>query len=112
MSDVPQSPVVIYVNGASYGQSAPTTGGQSVGQMSDPKARFDPYKVHREFPARWQAYIQANYRNIGHVVQVFQVSEKTARNWWTGATGANGAQVAIAVHEHPEQAPVMLFAAE
>ncbi len=73
---------------------------------------YDPHKVHREFPARWQAYIRGNYRNIGHVTQVFQVSERTARKWWAGETGAVGGHVAIAINEHPETAPVMLFAAE
>ncbi|AVO37371.2 hypothetical protein [Pukyongiella litopenaei] len=116
MNGAPQSPVVIYVNGSPYGQSAPAAGGQSFGETSGensgPKSRFDPYKVAREFPLRWQAYIRASYRSVGHVVQVFQVTEKTARNWWNGVTGANGAHVAIAVNEHPEQAPLMLFAAE
>jgi hypothetical protein len=104
--------VVIYVNGLPYGQSGPEAAQHSVGNLSAPKQAFDPFKVQREFPARWQAYIQANFRNIADVTHVFHVSEKTARNWWTGATGANGSHVAIAMNAHPEQAPRMLFAAE
>jgi hypothetical protein len=74
--------------------------------------RYDPQRVHREFPERWQAYIRANYRNIGHVTQVFRVSERTARKWWAGETGAVGGHVAIAMNEHPAIATRMLFAAE
>lgn len=75
-------------------------------------AVYDPHMVQRDFPERWRAYIRANFRDLAHVQQVFRVSEKTARNWWTGATGANGGHVAIAVREHPVAAPRMLFAAE
>jgi hypothetical protein len=73
---------------------------------------FDPHKVHRQFPERWQRYIRAQYRSLAHVCQVFDVSERTARNWWTGQTGAVGGHVAVAVREHPVEAPRMLFAAE
>ncbi|WP_147112155.1 hypothetical protein [Tateyamaria sp. syn59] len=73
---------------------------------------YDPHRVHREFPDRWQAYIRANYRDLNHVQLVFGVSERTARKWWKGETGANGGHVAIAVNEHPVAAPRMLFAAE
>ncbi|WP_224826266.1 hypothetical protein [Cognatishimia sp. MH4019] len=73
---------------------------------------YDPHQVHREFPDRWQAYIRANYRNLNHVQLIFGVSERTARKWWKGETGANGGHVAIAVNEHPVAAPRMLFAAE
>jgi hypothetical protein len=73
---------------------------------------YDLHRVHREFPNRWQAYIRANYRNLNHVQQVFGVSERTARKWWKGETGANGGYVAIAVNEHPVAAPRMLFAVE
>lgn len=111
MPQHPQS-VVIYVNGLPYGHYVSKPSQQSAGYLSEPKQAFDPFKVQREFPARWQAYIQANFRSIAQITNVFHVSEKTARNWWTGATGANGAHVAIAVNAHPEQAPRMLFAAE
>lgn len=118
-------PVVIYVNGAAWpkdspagtemssglssGRSPPASGGA----VSARRGRaYDPYAVARDFPRRWQAYIRANYRSIAHVTQVFEVSERTARKWWAGENGANGGHVAIAVNEHPEEAPLMLFAAE
>lgn len=104
-----QSPVVIYVNGSSYGEPVTMGPGQATGPSSTDHPRYDPYQVHREFPARWQAYIQANFRNIGHVTRVFNVSERTARNWWKGDFGAVGGHVAIAVREHGPVALQMLF---
>lgn len=73
---------------------------------------YDAHRVHREFPDRWQGYVRANFRGLGHIQQVFGVSERTARKWWNGETGANGGHVAIAMREHPVQAQRMLFAAE
>ena len=73
---------------------------------------FDPHRVHRDFPARWSAYVRANYAGLLDVQLAFNVSEKTARNWWNGASGANGGHVAIAVRRHPVAAHRMLFAAE
>lgn len=73
---------------------------------------YEPRRVHEQFPDRWQTYIRSNYRDLNHVQQVFAVSERTARKWWKGETGANGGHVAIAVNEHPVAAPRMLFAAE
>jgi len=112
MNPPPPPSVVIYLNGFPCANLVTVLPGQSFGQISAQPPSFDPLKVQREFPARWQAFIKANFRHIAHVTQVFHVSEKTARNWWTGATGANGAHVAIAVNAHPEQAHIMLFAAE
>ncbi len=82
------------------------TGGDS------PAPIYDPQQIHTQFPARWQVYIRNNYRNLAHIQQVFNVSERTARKWWNGETGANGGHVAIAVCQHPVAAPRMLFAAE
>ena len=109
------SPVVIYVNGPTSGQYDMETPGHLVGELSAPGGRhagMDPHRIHREFPARWRAYILAHYSSLEEITKAFQVSEKTARNWWTGATGANGGHVAIAVQEHPEEAIHILFAAE
>lgn len=72
---------------------------------------YDAFAVRRDFPERWQAYIRANFRNLGHVQKVFGVCERTARKWWDGETGVNGGFIAIAVNEHPVAAPRMLFAA-
>lgn len=135
---VPQMPVVIHVNSVPYGEPTSGTPGHASGslsgfpaqspvQMSDTLAqlpnrqndgllacgrRYDPHKVHRDFPSRWRAYIRASFRSIAHVTQVFEVSERTARKWWAGETGAVGGHVAIAINEHPATAPAMLFAAE
>lgn len=78
----------------------------------NPVPPYDPHLVHREFPDRWQSYVRANFRGLNHIQQVFGVSERTARKWWNGETGANGGHVAIAMREHPVQAQRMLFAAE
>lgn len=73
---------------------------------------YDPYQVHRDFPKRWQTYIRANFSGTPHVQQVFGVSERTARKWWNGESGANGGHVAIAMRATPITATRMLFAAE
>lgn len=118
--------VVVYVNGhGSYPDDRPGSGGQQSGDWSElksahvahavPMARrvaFDPVRVHREFPDRWCAYIRANFRDLNHVCQVFNVSERTARKWMAGETGANGGHVAVAILEHPVEAHRMLIAAE
>ncbi len=119
--DVPQHPsVVVYVNDSACDQSGTQSPGHLCGPLSGPLSvvetdaptRFDPAKVHREFPERWRAYIHQNYRNLKVIMQTFNVSERTARKWWSGETGANGGHVAVAVNEHPVEAPRMLFAAE
>ncbi|MBS8228175.1 hypothetical protein [Vannielia litorea] len=132
---------VIVVDGVSYVQLAPegrsrATGQESAlssetGNESGPKfaafpqaahaeilrrgespAPYDAQAVARDFPLRWQRYIRANFRDPGHVQRVFSISERAARKWWNGEGGANGASVAIAMHEHPVAATRMLFAAE
>lgn len=118
MSDAPDdtnsqnSSIVQLVNDTQQGNVTTERDGKSPGFLSGQKSHFDPYEVHRNFPARWQAYIEENYTSTSEVMRVFQVSEKTVRNWLKGKTGANGGHVAIAVNEHPDTAPVMLFAAE
>lgn len=72
----------------------------------------DPNAVHRKFPARWKAYIRAHYSDLRQVTKAFGVSERTARKWWNGETGANGGHVAVAVMLHPVQTQQFLFAAE
>ena len=110
MTGIPQtSPVVIYVNGGSYCHAVTQTGVQSIGPFCTPRAVYDPYQVHREFPARWQAYILAHYPSVGAVTRVFDVSERTARNWMKGDFGAVGGHVAIAVREHGDAAIKILF---
>ena len=78
-------------------------------KVLDQGPESEPYEIHRQFPARWQAYIVANYRDLQHVQQAFHVSERAARKWWNGDTGCVGGHVAVAVIEHPVEAPRMLF---
>ncbi|MFT5614684.1 MAG: hypothetical protein ACI8Q6_001966 [Granulosicoccus sp.] len=112
----PRSPsVVVYVNEFPLPQS----GTEPVGQLHSPlpaplpnRAPMDPEKIHREFPTRWQAYIREHYRNLREIQLTFGVCERTARKWWDGETGCVGGYVAVAVNEHPLDAPRMLFAAE
>lgn len=108
--------VVVYVNERSFQQDGTFRPDicADFGPVMVPQAPpiYDPQKVHREFPVRWRAYIQANFRNLRQIQDVFGVSERTARKWWDGETGANGGHVAIAVIKHPVEAPQMLFAAE
>ena len=108
----PNGPVVIYVNGASYDHHGTPVTTQSSGSFAGSFAAYDPYEVARAFPGRWAGYIRGHYSNPLHVQQVFQVSERTAYRWWKGEGGAKGSHVAIAVREHPVEAPQMLFAAE
>lgn len=115
-SPAPSPSVVVYVNERSYRQDGIVQPDicADYGPVLVPQAQatYDPQKVHREFPERWRSYIRANFRNLRQIQEVFGVSERTARKWWDGETGANGGHVAIAVIEHPVEAPLMLFAAE
>lgn len=70
---------------------------------------YKPHEVHKEFPERWRRYIRSNFSDLVHVQQVFGVSERTARKWWKGETGANGGHVAIAMRENPVAANRILF---
>lgn len=108
----PNSPIVIYVNGASYGQPAPDPSVPSSRALVGEIAGYDPHAVAKEFPERWAGYIRELYTDPIHVQHIFRVSERTAYRWWKGEGGAKGSHVAIAVREHPAEAPLMLFAAE
>jgi hypothetical protein len=117
MKHFPPQPtsVVVYVNDSSLSQCDTGSPDICTGNCPDKSptvSRHDPERTHREFPGRWQAYILANYRNYKHVQQVFNVSERTARKWFAGETGCVGGHVAVAIIEHPVEAPRMLFAAE
>jgi len=107
------SPVVIYVNGGP--DSGPQLSGDAAAKTPDIAPGVDandPHSIAKAFPERWAAYIRGNYQSVLHVQRVFQVSERTAYRWWKGDGGAHGAHVAIAMAEHPDTAPFMLFAAE
>jgi len=67
-----------------------------------PRPVDDPFRVQKAMPARWQAFIRANFRDP-HAVQVaFGVSERAARKWWRGEGGVNGAFVVHALQQWPE----------
>lgn len=76
-------------------------------------ARFDPDQAHRDCPSLWMGYCRANYQGYRHIMQVFPVSERTARKWWGGETAANMRHVATAYKMHPDQMQqILLIAAE
>lgn len=136
------SAVVIYVNDPSCGEDRPTRVEGSRGKKRGKKHRdaqraahperrrglpvnfphaahdelvgrpVDPYRMACDFPDRWGRYIRSHYRGLREVCQVFDVSERTARTWWEGASGARGHQVAIAWNRDPEIVMQTLFAAE
>ena len=117
------APVVIYVNGVPYPQDSTGAPANTVGQLAGgfPQAAHaeilqrgvvDPFRIRRDYPERWSAYIRAHYRNLNHVCQTFDVSERTARKWWDGETGGHGPQVGIAWRTHGEAVLQKLFAAE
>jgi hypothetical protein len=74
-------------------------------------ARFDPEGFARAFPAKWQAFLHAHFRNSIHVADTFGVTDRAARKWWDGVGGPNGAKVAQAHLMYPAETQ-MLFAAE
>lgn len=75
---------------------------------ADPRV-FDPYRIARDFPERWQAYLHAHFRNPTHVARVFFVSEPAARKWWEGKGSCHADKAAIAVALHPRVALDMLY---
>ncbi len=83
------------------------------GQKSAPDAaaRFDPDDFARKFPAKWQAFLRAHFRNPVHVAYTFGVTDRAARKWWDGDGGPHGAKVAQAQVMYPAETQ-MLFAAE
>lgn len=124
------SAVVIYVNDPSCGEDRPARVEGSRGKKRGKKHRglpadfphaahgelvgrtVDPYRMACDFPDRWGRYIRSHYRGLREVCQVFDVSERTARTWWEGASGARGHQVAVAWNRDPEIVMQTLFAAE
>lgn len=63
-----------------------------------------PVDLHRfrtVFPDRWQALLHQHFRGPSHVAVFFDVSEKSARDWWNGITGPHGATALVAVATIP-----------
>ena len=71
--------------------------------------QLDPQILLKDFPRRWTTYIRANFQTINAVLRVFPVSERTARTWWNGEGGSNGAYVVIAMMVHPVSAGQILL---
>lgn len=92
-------------------QANQTGAADARGEIPAPDSQFDPYKMHAEFGAKWSAFVRANFHNLRQVSLSFGVSERTARAWWKGETGANAAQVAIAFRHCPEATLALLQAA-
>lgn len=114
--------VVIHVHGscAEHGTGSPQHSGGVLpadfphGAHAELLARggpVDPYRVARDFPERWSAYIRAQFRDLGDVCRTFGVCERTARKWWTAETGANARQLVIAWRRDPEGVTRDLLAA-
>jgi hypothetical protein len=61
---------------------------------------FDPWRFRAQFPDLWSAFLRARYRRPEEVAVAFAVSEKAARLWWDGASGAQGDKVVVALRLH------------
>ena len=137
---VPNMPVQIYVSNGSFDQSGTAQPATLAGEVSGSRqespeqtsaqksgvlARFpgqqhddilaaaqaiDPYQLHKGFPRRWHMYVRAHFTGVTDLQRKFSVSEKAARNWWTGKGGVNGGYVSVAMSLHPHTAPAFLFA--
>lgn len=80
----------------------------SGGGFSGNVVSLDAYRINREFPDRWQAYLRAHFGSIAEAALAFGVTERAARRWWDGA-GTRGAYVVIALRTHPETAAAYLL---
>ena len=57
----------------------------------------DPRRYRALYPHLWQAFLRAHFQDATHVAFFFGVDPKSARDWWEGVTGANGASAVFAV---------------
>lgn len=76
---------------------------------SDTCKALDPHKMAIEYPIRWKIYCREHYDYHTDLIPVFQIDEKTARNWWDGKGSPRSDKTSIAVNRHPETAPKILF---
>lgn len=60
---------------------ANTSNGDLSGNFS---RRFDMDGMRRQTPQRWMQFLRAHFPDHLTVAVVFDVDEKTARNWWNG----------------------------
>ena len=57
----------------------------------------DPHRFRALFPHLWQAFLRAHFRDAMHAAYSLGVTERAARDWFEGKTGANGAAALYAV---------------
>jgi hypothetical protein len=67
----------------SPGDAAGARSGECSGRPVDLDA------LRRFAPECWSRFLRDHFRCATEVAFVFDVDEKTARNWWHGSTGAN-----------------------
>ena len=90
-------------------KTAPSGAGVSFG--FSPEVAFDPWRFKAIFPDRWSAFLRAHLRSVEHAAVFFGVTERAARDWCLGASGARGSHVAIAFAADPEGARRILLEA-
>ncbi|MGB1389260.1 MAG: hypothetical protein ACPG61_10275 [Paracoccaceae bacterium] len=78
------------------------------GHLSGDVVQLDAYRITRDFPDQWNAYLRAHFDAVGDVALAFGVTDRAARRWWDGA-GCRGPFVAIALRLHPDTAPAYLL---
>lgn len=90
---------------AAGGQSNGQCGGRGCGQSFRAAPGLDPYKVAREEPLRWAAFINEVYpRHDAEVMLHFGVCEKTVRWWRSGERAPRSHHRTIAERRHGEVA--------
>ena len=61
----------------------------------------DPHRFRALFPALWSKFLRAHFRDEMHAAYSLGVTERSARDWWVGRTGANGSAALYAVAAVP-----------
>lgn len=61
-----------------------------------PRQRFDPHRFRAVFPDRWAGFLRAHHRNPEEVAYCYDVTFRTAMNWWDGVVRPTGDKVALA----------------
>lgn len=62
---------------------------------------FDPHRYRVLFPARWSAFLRAHHRSAEEVAVFYDVTFRTAMNWWEGSHRPSGDKVALAAMTNP-----------
>ncbi len=105
--------IVIHVNGdlSSCAQVAPAAPATSLPKDFPHQAHadvlgrgrpFDPHAYRRAFPDRFAAFLRANFQSVEHAAVFFNVTYRTAENWYEGNTRATGDKVAMAAMSFPQ----------